>query len=206
MNYLDIENWNRKELFDHFRKFQDPSFALTVEMDLTKTYARSKAEKQSIFLLYLHACLRAINQIEPLKYRIEGDRVRIYERIDVSATIARPDQSFGFSYVEYTEDFSLFSQRFRLEKERIFNSRNLFPPRSSLGCIYCSAVPWLHFKAHKEPFMGDKDMSVPHLSFGKILLRGEKMIMPLAISVNHALLDGYHIGQFIERFQLFLDQ
>ena len=30
--------------------------------------------------------------------------------------------------------------------------------------------------------------------------------MPVAINVNHALVDGYHIGQFFENFQNELDK
>ena len=33
-----------------------------------------------------------------------------------------------------------------------------------------------------------------------------KLLMPVAVNVNHALVDGYHVGQFFKKFQLELDK
>lgn len=203
--YLDIENWNRKELFHHFRTLFDPTFAVVVNVDVTKAYKVAKTTKKSFFVVYLHACLKAINSIENFKYRIEGEKIVIYDTINASQTIARKDSTFGFSYIHFSEGFSEFNHNFQQEKERIQNSTNLFPPKYSPNCIHCSAMPWVSFTSHKEPFSGNKDDSVPQLSFGKIFEENHKKLMPVAINVNHALVDGYHIGQFFEKFQLELD-
>lgn len=203
--YLDIDNWNRKELYTHFRKLADPTFGLVVNVDVTKIYQKTKEQQVSIFTAYLHACMKAINAVENFKYRIEEDKVAIYDVIDVSATISRADKTFGFSFIEFSEDFKTFKERFEAEKARIINSENLFPPTYSLGCIHCSAIPWVHFTGHKEPFSGDKDASVPQLAFGKIKAEDTNMVMPVAVNVNHALVDGYHVGQFFEKFQKELD-
>ena len=206
MNYLDITNWNRKPLFDHFRTLQDPTFAITANVDVTKAYTRAKENKQSFYLTYFHACMIAINSVENLKYRIDGDKIAIYDVINASATIARPDTTFGFSYFDFSENFTVFANNFQQEKERILNSNDLFPPTYSPGCIHSSAIPWVSFTGHKEPYMGDKDASVPQLAFGKLIIEENKKLMPVAINVNHALVDGLHIGQFFEKFQQELDK
>jgi len=36
---LDIANWNRKEHFEFFRKFEEPFFGLTATVDWTKAYS-----------------------------------------------------------------------------------------------------------------------------------------------------------------------
>ena len=95
---------------------------------------------------------------------------------------------------------------YRQEKERIQNTTDLLPPRYSLGCIHSSAIPWVSFTGHKEPFSGNKDTSVPQLAFGKLKEENGKMLLPVAINVNHALVDGYHVGQFFEKFQQELDK
>ena len=206
MKYLDIENWNRKQLFQHFRTMADPTFGLVADVEVSKTYQSAKEKGESFFVRYLHACMKAINSVENLKYRIEGDKVAIYEVINASATIARSDNTFGFSYILYSEDFKEFYQNFQQEKDRILNSTDLFPLQYSLGCIHCSAIPWVSFTGHKEPFSGNKDNSVPQLAFGKLKEENGKMLLPVAINVNHALVDGYHIGQFFEKFQQELDK
>ena len=205
MKYLDIENWNRKQHFEHFRTLSDPTFSLVVNVNVTVAYQFAKTSKYSFFICYLHACMKAINAVENFKYRIEGDKIAIYNTINASATIARKDNTFGFSYIKYSENINEFYTNFLEEKERIVNSSDLFPNEYSLGCIHCSALPWVNFTSHKEPFSGDKNNSVPQLAFGKIKIEGEKHLMPIAVNVNHALVDGYHIGLFFNKFQEELD-
>lgn len=205
MKYLDIESWNRKQHFEHFRTLADPTFSLVVNVDVTNAFRYSKNSHYSFFILYLHACMKAINAVENFKYRIEGDKIAIYNTINASATIARKDNTFGFSYIKFSEDINEFYASFLQEKERIENSTALFPNEYSLGCIHCSALPWLNFTGHKEPFSGDKDSSVPQLAFGKIKEEENKILMPIAVNVNHALVDGYHIGLFFNKFQEELD-
>lgn len=203
--YLDINNWNRKELFNHFRTLADPSFGVVVNVNVTKTYKKAKAQNESFFVRYLHACIKAINSIENFKYRIEDNKIAIYETINASATIARKDNTFGFSYILFDKNFETFNKNFNAEKNRIQNSTNLFPPKYSPNCIHCSANPWYSFTSHKEPNSGNKDDSVPQIAFGKFKEENNQLLMPVAINVNHALVDGYHVGLFFEKFQQFLD-
>jgi len=200
--YLNIDTWNRKQHFEHFLTLQDPYFGLTATIDVTNAYNWSKANQKSFFIVYLHACLKAINSVENLKYRIEEDaKVVIHDKIDVSATILRPDKTFGFSYVPFTTDFEVFHKGVISEKERIFNSTDLFPPIYSEACIHCSAIPWVNFTGHKEPSARIKNESIPKVAFGKMEKVNDQFLMPVAINVNHALVDGYHIGLFYENFQ-----
>lgn len=198
---LDLATWNRKEIFEHFNSLADPTFGLTAMVDVKALYEQCKQQQRSFFVGYLHACLRAIHTVENFTYRIEEGKVVQYHRIDASATILRADNTFGFSYIEFSEDLELFNERFNQEKNRILHSTNLFPPTYSLGCIHCSAIPWVHFTGHKEPVSGNKADSVPQIAFGKIAPSGSKLLMPVSVTVNHALVDGYHVGLFFEAFQ-----
>ncbi len=200
-SYLDIEQWNRKEIFTHFRTLKDPSFATVVHLNVTNVYTICKELNISFFAMYLYKCTKALNEVENFKYRIEDNRIAIYDTIHASATILRKDNTFGFSFIEYEDNFEAFNSNFQKEKERILNSSNLFPPKYSLGCFHCSALPWFSFTSHKEPVSGNKNDSVPQLSFGKIFKENKNWLMPVGINVNHALIDGYHVGKFLENFQ-----
>lgn len=201
MRYLDVENWNRKQHFEHFKKLFDPYFGITSEVDVTNAYTFAKNNNMPFFAVYLHACMKAINAVENLHYRIEGeDKVVIHDVIHASATIARPDHTFGFSFIYFSENLEEFYQNFKKEKTRILNSTDLFPPVNTQDCIYCSALPWFSYSGHKEPIGGFQE-SVPKLAFGKYKKKGNTLQMPVSIAVNHALADGYHLGLFFENFQ-----
>jgi chloramphenicol O-acetyltransferase type A len=183
---------------------QDPSFAVTIPFDVTKAHAFAKANNVSFFAKYLHDCMKAINNVENLRLRIENDNVVEYKVIHASPTLMRSDNTFGFSFVKFDEELHAFIQNINNEKERIQNTRDLYPPVNGLNCIHCSAMPWLNFSSQKEPISGSVD-SVPKLAFSKAVKSNNSLLMNVAIQANHALVDGYHISLFSEKFQEFLN-
>lgn len=200
MKTIDLNTWNRKQHFNHFNALADPYFSVIIPFNVTKAYAYSKVNKISFFGKYLHDCMDAINSVENLKYRIENDEVVVYDIINASATIMRENKTFGFSFIEYNENLEVFLNNLEEEKERVEGSSGLYALKNVLNCIHCSVLPWFEFSGHKEPVSGQKE-SVPKLAFSKVKKQGEELIMNVAINVNHALVDGYHLGVFSEKFQ-----
>lgn len=200
MKIIDINTWNRKLLYNHFKDFKDPYFGVVIPFDVTNAYNQAKNNKYSFFARYLHDCMKAINSIENLKYRLIDGQVVHYDIIHASATMMRADKTFGFSFIEFSENLSKFMRSIELEKERIQNSVALYPSINGQDCIHCSTIPWFEFTGHKEPVSGQQD-SVPKLAFSKIAKKENKMMMNVAINVNHALADGYHVALFKEKFQ-----
>jgi chloramphenicol O-acetyltransferase type A len=62
-------------------------------------------------------------------------------------------------------------------------------------------LPWADFTSVNHARILDKGRSIPKITFGKLTRDGEKMWLPVDIHVNHALMDGFHVGKFVERFQ-----
>ena len=205
MKRIDINNWNRKLLFEHFKNFADPYFSIITPFDVSNAYEVSKLKNYSFFARYLHDCMKALNEVENLRYRMIDDEVVEYNIIHASPTLMRPDKTFGFSFVTYNENLEVFINNINEEQERINKSTALYPPEEyRLDCIHCSAMPWINFSGHKEPVSGQKD-SVPKLAFSKAVEIDNKLLMNVAINVNHALADGYHVSLFSEKFQEYLN-
>ena len=200
---LDIENWPRKEHFLFFKQFGEPFFGLTVQIDCTKAYETSKQLGTSFFVYYLHKTIVAVNTIECFRYRILDDAVYIYDTIDVSATIMRADNTFGFSLMEYSPDFDVFAANAFQEIERIQNTSGLFTrefPNDNL--IHFSAIPWINFSSLSNARNYTFPDSCPKISFGKMTIgKDGKRTMPMSIHAHHALMDGFHVGQFVDCFQ-----
>ena len=100
--YLDIDSWNRKELYEHFRTLVDPTFAVVVDVDVTIAYNLVKKTDTSFFVKYLHACMKAINAIENFKYRIEDDKIAIQVKRQQSNVSRRAvsDAVAGMNYYD----------------------------------------------------------------------------------------------------------
>ena len=205
MKKIDLDSWNRKHHFNHFNALADPYFGVTIPFDVSLAYKKSKASGLSFFAIYLHDCMKAINAVENFKYRIIDNQVFEYDFIHASATLSRADNTFGFSFINFSDNFNEFNTNIQTEKKRINASTALYPPVNGLDCIHCSTLPWFSFTSQKEPFSGTKD-SVPKLAFSKTHQNNDSLMMNVGISVNHALTDGYHVGQFAELFQKNLNQ
>jgi chloramphenicol O-acetyltransferase type A len=201
---IDINTWNRKPHFEHFIALKDPYFAVTIPFDVTKAYHISKTSKISFFGKYLHDCMKAINAIDEFKLRIVDNKVIKYDTINASSTLMRANNIFSFTYIEFDEDLNQFLKHINAEKNRIETSNDLYPLRNDQACIHCSVLPWLNFSGHKEPVSGVLE-SVPKLAFGQATKINNRLVMNVAIAVNHALADGYHVGLFSEKFQEYLN-
>jgi chloramphenicol O-acetyltransferase type A len=200
---LDIENWPRKEHFLFFKQFEEPFFGITTSIDCTKAYDTSKQLGVSFFIYYLHKTLVAVNTIEAFRYRISGEEIYVYDQINVSSTIMRKDRSFGFSLIEYNASFDVFLKTALNETERIQNTSGLFTrefPNDNL--IHFSAIPWINFTSLSHARSYTFPDSCPKISFGKMIIdETGKRTMPISIHVHHGLMDGYHVGQFMDYFQ-----
>jgi chloramphenicol O-acetyltransferase type A len=203
---LDLENWARKEQYYFFKQFEEPFWGVCVPIDCTKAYQLAKERGHSFSLYYLYQALAAANEIECFRYRILENEAYIFDAVDASVVILRENGSFGFSFTPFSHDFSAFLQGAQAEVTRVQGSTNLMPPVISDCVIHFSTLPWLDFtsNSHARSF-SYKDTS-PKISFGKMTTKGKKKTMPVSIHVHHALMDGLHVGQFVERFQELMNQ
>ncbi|MCZ4224944.1 CatA-like O-acetyltransferase [Pedobacter rhodius] len=203
---INIDTWLRKDHFNFFNNFEEPFFGVTVEVDCTSTYKEAKEKEVSFFLLYLHKSLVAANQIENFKYRIIDGEVWKYDEIHASATINRPNGTFGFSYMDFHENFEQFRINAVKEIRKVENSTGLIPASSGENVIHYSALPWLNFKSISHARNYSYKDSCPKISFGKVRDENGRKIMPVSIHANHALADGFHVAQFVDAYQELLNQ
>ena len=203
---IDLATWKRREHFEVFKDFDEPLFGITVKVECSKAYCKSKESGYPFSLYYLYLSLKAVNEIEEFRYRIEDDKVFCYDRVDAGPTIFRDDETFGFGYLKYDKDIAEFMTHAIIEVERVKAERGLKFPVSGENMIHYSTLPWADFTAVNHARRLDSGRSIPKITFGKITREDSKMWMPVDIHANHAVLDGFHVGQFIERFQEMLDQ
>lgn len=202
---LDLNTWARREQFNFFRQFEEPFFGVTAEIDCTVAYDQAKADGRSFFLIYLHTSLAAANEVTPFRYRITDDQVWIYDQVHASPTINRPDGTFGFAYMDFYEDANEFERNCKTEIDRVRAATGLVPAVSGENVIHYSSLPWINFTAvsHARSF-SFKD-SCPKITFGKMTEKGGRKVMPVSVHVHHALMDGFHVGAFLEKFQQRMD-
>ncbi|ESU29877.1 chloramphenicol acetyltransferase (CAT-III) [Flavobacterium limnosediminis JC2902] len=145
----------------------------------------------------------AINAIENFRYRIVDNEVIVFDTINASTTILRDDTTFGFSLIDHFEDLHLFNEKALLEIERVRNTDGLLTRDFSgqYNLIHFSSLPWVNFTSISHSRNFSYPDSCPKISFGKMTEENGKKTMPVSVHVHHALMDGYHVGLFVEELQ-----
>jgi len=203
---IDLTTWKRREHFEVFKYFDEPLFGLTVRMECSLAYKKAKKSGYSFSNYYLYLSLKAANEIEEFRYRIEGDKIYCYDSVGAGPTIFREDETYGCGYMPYNKNIAEFMKLANKEVERVKDERGLKFPYSGEDIIHYSTLPWADFTSVNHARRLDIGRSIPKITFGKLTREGKKMWMPVDIHVSHALMDGFHVGKFIERFQELLYQ
>jgi chloramphenicol O-acetyltransferase type A len=203
---IDITTWNRKEHFEFFSTFEEPFFGITTPIDMTIAYEKAKAMQIPFFVYYLHKTIAAVNQVENFRYRIEENEVVLYDEIDASATIMREDKTFGFSFMKFHSNIDEFTKIAVTEIERIQVTPGLFTREFPTNIIHFSAIPWINFTSLTHSRSYTLPDSCPKVSWGKLIDENGKKTMSVAVMAHHGLVDGYHMGLFVEALQTELNK
>lgn len=203
---IDLATWNRKEHFEFFSTFEEPFFGITTPIDMTVAYEKAKVLQIPFFVYYLHKTIAAVNQVENFRYRIEENEVVLYDEIDASATIMREDKIFGFSFMKFHSNIDEFTKIAETEIERIQLTPGLFTREFPENIIHFSAIPWINFTSLTHSRSYTLPDSCPKVSWGKLMDENGKKTMSVAVMAHHGLVDGYHMGLFVEALQTELNK
>ena len=206
--YLDLEAWPRRDAFDYFRGFDKPFFNVCTRLDVARLkQAVADQRVGSLALAYHFIALRLANTYEPFRYRIEGQRVRVHPVVGGSTTVLREDGSFGFADFDHQPDFAAFATPAAAAIAASRAGRAPFEPKpDDPARIHFTTLPWLHFTSFSHARNWGREDSVPKLAFGRIDVDGAQAWMPLSVEVHHALMDGLHVGQFVQAFEVALSE
>ena len=64
-------------------------------------------------------------------------------------------------------------------------------------------IPWISFKSYSPvPFgFGEHTNFFPILEYGKFYEKDNRLLMPLSMTVDHAIADGYQVSLFLNELQ-----
>lgn len=203
---IPLENFHRKESVLFFKDFVNPNVSVTCMVDASDCYRRAKAHGDKFFHHYLHAILRAINEIKELHYRftLTGD-IAYFDKIDVLSPIRLQGQdSFTTMRFPYIADRAAFITS---ATEIIKNAEgsSAFGEEEGLeeyDVVLVSAIPDLPFTSISYTQKHRHGNDFPLINVGQMEADGR---MPIAICVNHAFVDGAHLSHFYQLIQKYLD-
>lgn len=204
MKKVNIEQWDRKHAYLLYSSFEDPVFSTTSRVDITALVKYCKNAKTRIYPAYLYASQKVTNNIREFKIRIIDGIPYEFETVHAAPTVPAPDHTFRFAIFKMKPSFQAFLSEFESKSEKALLFDGLDTSYPHRDTVYYTVIPWIHFTGLKNPNPTKKE-DTPRIAFGKIQQEGDRFWMPVAIEANHGLMDGYHMGLYLEQFQALIN-
>lgn len=206
MKIIDLETYPRRSHYEFFKAVAYPYVGLTANVDVTNLLAFAKKAGGSGFLACLWAAANAANRVPQLRQRIVNDTIVEFDHCDSAHTVALEDTTFCNCRTDCRLPLSEFLVYGRQRQEEAKQHHGFAATQEDeTGLIFLSCVPWVAFTQVIQPAPIPADCN-PRIVFGKYIRQGDRTLMPLHIQCNHALVDGYHLGEFYRCFQEIADQ
>lgn len=212
---IDLDSWNRAELFREFAGMRTSIYDMTVRMDVTKLVAYCREQGQSFFANYLYLCLRELNAIPEFRMRLHDGEPWLYDRVDCSFTVAN---DYGYFVNRSTEfaPYDVFYPAVLAIIDRAKTEKNTHPANSDLArtdLLYFSCIPWVDYQSMTLPVIttpyGSDDQTfniVPCIGWGKYVEENGRYKMSMHMKISHAFVDGKPLADAFNNIQRAVDE
>lgn len=207
MEYINLDNWKRKEHFNFFHRMDYPQFNICANIDVSKFLNFVKTQEISFYYAMIYAATHVANEIIDFRYRIREDKVILHEKLHPSFTelVDQEDDLFKLVTVELKDNLIEFV---KYAKEKSRTQKEYFIFTELMGrddFVYITSIPWISFTHLSHTITLNKNDSVPRISWGKYFHENNKVLLPFSVQANHALVDGVHIGRYFTKLQDYID-
>lgn len=206
MQTVDMASWDRREHFSFFSRVAHPHYCTGFDLDITSFHTYAKGRGISLYYGLIYASTAVMNGIEAFRYRIRGKDVVLHDELWPSFTDMKPDAEL-FHITQLRAEGSM-ADFCRAAKGLSLTQTVYFPEGKEAArddLIYFSCLPWFSFTRLTNETDDNPDDSIPRLAWGKYREDGGRLLPPYSLEVNHRLIDGIHIGRFVNGLQGYLD-
>lgn len=209
MESIDLGNWKRKEHYEFFHRMDYPQYNICMDIDVTRFLQFTRRKELSFYYSMIFATTTVVNRVENFRYRIQNDQVILHDKIHPSFTDMNRDPDddlFKMVTIDLTNDIGEFV---KIAGQTNENQKVFLVPEKLIGrddLIYITCIPWISFTHVSHTISLNRNDSVPRISWGKYYQQGEKILLPFSVQTHHALVDGIHVGKYVQQLQTFLDE
>ena len=201
MKRIDMEGWPRRAHHDLFRSFEQPQYAVTVNVGCDGVRERARALGVPLSMLVGHAITAAVNAVPALRQRLRPGGVAEHEVVHPSMTVMGAGDVFAFCPMEYREDLAAFVRDNAAAITRAVADPGVDVAYDDDDRVFITAIPWFAFTSFTHPVRSRAADCVPLVAWGRITTHDGQERMPVNVQVHHALVDGAHVAAFFARLE-----
>ena len=196
MKKIDLDNYNRRGLFNSFKDRDIPYFSTTCNIEIQNLKKFVKLRNISFFVSFSYIISVSVNRIPQLRHRIIDGELYEFKIVDPGYTVLLDDETFSFCDSKFFEDFHTYYEYAIARIEEVKNR----PDQNNADknhMFFITSIPWFSFTSFVHPY--DKlYSSIPIITIGKYFEQGDSWLIPIAIQVHHGVVDGFHVGKYYD--------
>lgn len=197
---LDQSKWVRKEYFEHYFSNIPCTYSMTVKLDIT----RLKATERKLYPTMLYYLTTIVNRHSEFRTALnEKGELGVYSVLMPCYTVFHKDtETFSNIWTEYSEDYEDFHAAYEDDMRRYGTNPGMEgKPGTPENTFPVSMIPWTTFEGFNLNLQKGYRYLIPIFTMGKYYEENNRIMLPLAIQVHHAVCDGFHVCRFINELQ-----
>jgi chloramphenicol O-acetyltransferase type A len=205
---IDIGNFVGKKHFLWFKKYREPTYGMTSELDITTFYHHVKTQGHPMFLSLVYLVTMALNEVTEFRYRYDGTDIILFDRIDPAFTLMTDLGHYdNCDDVHLGVDFRAFLADAGPKVARVKSGASLANPQIDVRYdqFYISSCPWIEFLGVTHPMDDNLFAYIPRITWDKFHIENDKVTMHLNMVVHHALISGKPLADGFLKIQEFLN-
>lgn len=202
---IDCDTWERREYFEHFLRNVPCTYSMTVKVDVS----RIRSAGLKLYPAMLYALSSVVNSHEEFRtaFNAAGE-LGVYDVMHPTYTVFhRQSSTFSSIWTTFDPDFNRFLLAYQQDVVEYGNVEGLIgKPNVPENCFSVSMIPWSSFEGFTLGLAKGFDYLLPIFTMGKYRLEGDRVLLPLALQVHHAVCDGFHACRFLNELQDLLNR
>ncbi len=197
---IKLDEWKRKELFNHYSSFSNPFMIVSTEINITNLYNYVKKNKLSMYASLGFYILKTINQFDNFKYRKEDNNMILFDKVNANFTDSVNGEEIFFFSVNTNTNLKKFNEEFINTKNNYINNNKKYVEKKyNIDEVWFSCTPWFSFNSVTPPYSSDN--YIIQFIWDKFTINNDKVTTNLMVMVHHGFMDGYQLGQFFTKLQ-----
>lgn len=205
---IDQVNWPRRDYFYYFTKMMPTGFTVTVTLDISATLAWTKLNNVKFNAAYLYLVSRLLTKHPEFRIGRVDDQLVTYDVVHPSYTVMHADHTISNLWTAYDQNFQSFYAAYLADQQQYGQIPGPMPkPPVSANLFTIGSMPWLDFTSYTPLPFTPLQSFLPVFQAGKFTTHADQRIMmPLSMTVHHAVADGYHVSRLLNELQTVFKQ
>ena len=200
---IDKKTWARKHLFALYTKpYMLTNFSASMKLKAEKLVKYQKAQGQKLVPALLYIISKEISKDTAFTVAVKDGFLGYWDSMHPMYPVLNENGTFTFHTTRVAGTFPEFYDAYLREKEENAGKTGAYASLMPLNSYVISIMPYFAFDSFSFELKGQKDYFAPVVSVGKY---DENYLMPVAVTVNHAVCDGYQLSELFNRIQKAFD-